>query len=303
MFYNQIERAVTLPVIHSLDQLSESLLVQHENGFVHSVTNALRSDNLGLAFATGYRGALQYLLPELDMQRWAAFCVTERQGNHPRMIATTVNGQGVLTGEKCYVSLATMHPQLVIVANAGEPNGRPLLKAVLADSFDEKISIEAMPAIDMIPEISHGRIVFDNVKGKVLPGDGYDDYSKRFRVIEDSFVLSAFCAHITGVSLRNNFPSFIIQRAISILSSIRTVLADKQELTSPMMHLQLGDLYSLFNDIVSDFEASINRLSSEEVGSWHRDKKIFQIAHKARALRTEKAIQWLANIGVTKGAV
>ena len=274
----------------NFDEFSQAVLKQDKSDSLRAVlTVGMRTSSIGQSFALGYRCALQQLLPELDTSEWAALCVSEAQGNHPRQIQTTVDDQGIVCGKKSFVSMAEQAKQLIIIAKAGELDGRPLLKAVLVSQDNENVSFKPMPDIGMLPEVSHGSIELNHAQGVILSGDGHIDFSKRFRYIEDLHVLMAFTSLILSKSTRSQLEPRIIEKSILLISAI---LSQKPR-DSYWQHLHISALFDEFEILVGLFEKEFKSLSKSFTESWCRDKKVFSIASKARLARTEKARAWL----------
>ncbi|MEH6344941.1 MAG: hypothetical protein V7785_07650 [Bermanella sp.] len=276
----------------NFNDFSQAVLKQDKSDSLKAVlTLGMRTSSIGQSFALGYRCALQLLLPELDSAQWAALCVSEAQGNHPRQIQTTVDDLGIVCGKKSFVSMAEQAKQLIIIAKAGEIDGRPLLKAVLVSQDNENVCFKPMPDIGMLPEVSHGTIELSHAQGMVLSGDGHVDFSKRFRYIEDLHVLMAFTSLILSKSTRSQLEPRIIEKSILLISAI---LSQKPQ-DSYWQHLHISALFGEFEILVGLFEKGFQSLSNNFTESWYRDKKVFLIASKARLARTEKARAWLAD--------
>ncbi len=294
-FYSHLQASLLAEPLESLTQLAEQHLVAAEDSLLHVMKSALRCEQIGLGFAAGYRSALQCLMPELDVGRWAAMCVTEAAGNHPRHIQCQVNDQGVLTGEKSFVSMATYQPMLIVVAKAAEQDPqaeRPQLKAVLIDSDAAQVTVQPMPPLPMVPEIEHGAVKFNQAQGLLLSGDGYNDYSKRFRTLEDAHVLMGFASVLVSLSFRYRLPSEIFESGVALLASIaalRTGL-NASAPTSSFVHLHLAALFAQFKQLCENFEQRLTQLPDEVSNQWLRDKKLFGVAKQAREARHQRAL-------------
>lgn len=286
--YQCLLSKLSLPVINNISDLESIHLTKTNQSLLHVMESGLRCESIGLAFAAGYRSALQKLLPTLDVSRWAAMCVTEATGNHPRQIKATITADGIVNGEKSFVTLADRQPQLIVVAKAGETDGLPVLKAAFIDGLADQVNIELMPPLPMVPEISHGKITFDFARASLLEGDGYSDYSKRFRTLEDVHVLAGFASVLTSLVYRYKLPVELLEQCLVLLNSI---LATEHELENetPILHLHLAGLFESFKELCQSFEYSLEQLPAHISSSWLRDKKLFGVANKARQARRERA--------------
>jgi len=289
--YRIIDAQLKQPQFASFTEFAQAALSQDKKNSLQAVLSvSLRASSIGQAFAVGYRCALQALLPELNSSQWVAMCVTEPQGNHPKQIQTQVTPDGLVSGQKSFVTMAELSQQLIVIAKTGEAQGgRPVLKAVLLQQPSTGITLQIMNAMNLVPDIGHGQIALENAQGIILPGDGHNDYSKRFRYLEDIHVLMAFAGLIFNVSVRHKMPSNISEKCLLLISSL---LAQKL-LDEPWQHLHIAAAFGMFEKIVGDFEASFDSVPESFKSNWLRDKKLFSIANKAKLARTERARSWL----------
>ena len=284
--YRIIEKQLKQKEYLDFNQFSDVVLSQDKsNSLLATLELSLRATSIGQSFAIGYRCALQALWPSLKQGQWAALCVSEAQGNHPRQIKTTVNEQGVLAGHKSFVSMAEQAKQLIVIAKIAEHENHPQLKAVLVSQDLAEVLTQPMPNIGMLPDISHGSIELNDAQGTILPGDGYTEFSKRFRYLEDIHVLMGFTSLILSTSLRFKLKPEITEKSLMLISAILN-----QDLNDTYWHhLHISALFKEFEELVAEFEENIKDVPNGFSENWQRDKKIFSIASKARLARTEKA--------------
>lgn len=287
MLIDDLETQLKRPCFENFDDFSAAVLRLDKQDSLRAVTEVgLRCSNLSQAFALAYRCALQALLPQLDERQWAAMCVTERQGNHPKDIQTQVNADGYVSGEKSFVTMAGLAQQLLVIAKQGEQDGRPVLKAVLVDGHQEQVAVTQMPAMGMLKDIPHGALSLKEAKGQALPGDGHEDYSKVFRMLEDAHILLAASCVILNQAYRFELTD-TLQKALGLVSLVRGL----NLVASPWVHLQLAEGFNQFLVLCEDFEHHMSVCGEDFEQAWHKDKKLFSIASGARKGRTEKAIQ------------
>ncbi len=295
--YHIIDESLQQEQFGDFSAFAEAALNQDKVKSLESTLSiALRATSIGQAFAVAYRCALQVLLPSLNQAQWAALCVSEPQGNHPKKLKTLVSPQGLITGYKSFVTMAQQASQLIVIAKATDNTqallsieGRPILKAVLLKQPTTGIVIKEMPEMNLVPDIRHGQIELDNAQGIILPGDGHNDYSKYFRYLEDVHVLMAFVSLMLSTSVRHQLEPEINEKCLVLIAS---VLAQDLKDAS-WQHLFLAGAFSEFKEIVARFEGSFHNLPQSFVDGWQRDKKLFTLAAKARLARTEKARLWL----------
>lgn len=271
-------------------------------GFTRPIDRAIASaafaDRVGYAFAVGYEAAVAALVPTLGPSQVASFCVTEAGGGHPRAIATRVEHAGsdvVLTGEKRWSTMAPLSDVLVVVAKEGmDEQGRPRLKAVWVPRNSPGLSIREMPSPPFVPEVPHAELTLESVRISaefVLPGDGFVDYSKAFRTVEDVHVNAAVLAYLMAVAARRGWAEGVRERGAALLLAIREISA--RDPKSPETHVALAGLLDLVGRLVSEAEPDWSRVGDAERQRWQRDRGLVQVAGKAREQRRQRAWQLL----------
>jgi hypothetical protein len=145
-------------------------------------------------------------------------------------------------------------------------------------------------AAPFIPEIPHAEITLDRVAvtaADLLPGDGYDNYVKPFRTIEDIHVHAALLGYLVGVAQRRAFARDVIERLLALAVAIRgAALADPK---SPTTHVALAGMFALVAREVAAIEALWAPSPDDEWQRWQRDRALLQVAGKARDARRDKA--------------
>jgi acyl-CoA dehydrogenase len=236
------------------------------------------ADRMGFAFAGGYSEALRALVPGLD--GITALCATEEGGNQPRAIKTTLVGNAV-TGKKKWATAASDASALLVVASIGEQDGKNRLRVVRVPANARGVTLR-MTSAPFVPEIPHAEVELDGAIGDVLPGDGYDDYLKPFRTVEDLHVHAALAGYLAGVARRYHFA---VEPALALAAATRG-LADA-DVKAPATHLALAGLIEEAARVVAAIEAAWP--DGEERQRWQRDRALLQVAGKARAARLERA--------------
>lgn len=293
--YKIIDEGLKQPLYASFQQLEDSVfLADKTQSLPATLSLALNSNDISQAFVIGYRCALQALLPELNQRQWAAMCVSEKMGNHPKLLSTTVDGNGFINGLKSFITMADQAKQLIVIAKAGELADKPILKAVLLEQSNEGVSIEIMPPLPMVPDITHGQITFDNCQGQLLEGDGYTDYSKRFRTLEDTHVFMAFSALILRKCVDLKLDSQLSQECLLLISSLSSLQGFEKN-NEPWLNLTLAACFKHFESLCHAFEEALLSSGNDFYALWMRDKKLFTIASKARINRNKKAQEWLSS--------
>jgi hypothetical protein len=252
-----------------------------------AVIGGARADRVGYAFAIGYQAAIEALAGEGS----AALCVTEESGNHPRAIRTRLV-DGRVTGKKQWATLADHAAHLLVVATEGEDAaGRPRLRVVRVRADAPGLALE-MSAASFVPEIAHARVTLEGVAGEVLPGDGYADYVKPFRTIEDIHVHAALAGYLIGAARQRGFAHGIVERLAMVAAALAALGAADPK--SPATHVALGGAIATTGAIVGEIEAAWAAAPDEEWTRWQRDRAILQVAGRARGERLARAWQALA---------
>lgn len=272
-----------------------SACAEEGSAFEAAVRGGALADRLGYAFVAGYEAALSALLPSRDRARAAALCATEAGGAHPRAIATTIAG-GALNGEKTFVTLGEHAEALYVLAReAGERDaeGRPRLVLVCVDRSASGVAITPLPPAPFVPEIPHAKVSFTEVRAfERLPGDGWADYVRPFRTVEDLHVHAALVGWLAAIAVRNDWPREAIARAAAVLLSLREL--STRDPSSPLTHLALAGVIDLARALVRDLEPAWRSAGEEERARWERDRPLLDVAGKARAARLERAWERIA---------
>lgn len=272
---------------------------------VHPVEAAIlggfRSEILATAFAAGYQAALAALFPALPGDNMVSLCVTERGGGHPRAIFTRLekssSGTYTLTGEKRWATLSPQASLLLVVARAGEDptTKRSLFRVVKVSPQARGVRIIPMPETPFVPEIPHAEISLEEVPvtdADILPGDGYDDYVKPFRTIEDIHVHAAGVGYLIRICREFDLGRSLVERLAHVVSSLRTwAAADAKD---PVTHIVLAGVLAESSAILRDVDVALAKAAPRQHTKFVTDKPIFEIASRVRAERSTKAWERLS---------
>ncbi len=246
-----------------------------------ALAGGLAADRPAWAFASGYQAALDALLPE-PAAGPVALCATEEGGVHPRAVLTRLEGAR-LTGRKTFVTLGQAARRLVVIAREGEgSDGRPRLRAALVDA--SRVAVSPGPELPFVPEIPHAVVELDSVEAELLPGDGYADYLKPFRTIEDLHVHAALTGWLLRVG-RDRWPLEQVERGLAVAAAARG-LADADP-GAPATWRALGGLLELASGWIEELD--FERVAEDDRRRWARDRAILGVAGRARAMRLERA--------------
>lgn len=255
----------------------------------------LAARGLGLAFSAGYHAALRALVPALPPSSLTALCVTEAGESHPRAVRTSLSPSGadrfLLRGEKSFVTFADRADELLVAARAGEDaSGRPALRIARVPAKRAGVRVERLPPLPFAPDVPHGRVLFEDAEieaSDLLPGDGYEDYVKPFRTVEDAHVFGALLGYLVGVARRAPWPPEAKERLLALALSVRAVaLLDPKRRET---HLALAGAIDAVRAFLRDVDPLWSRAPEDERARWHRDRPLLEIAGKARDARLARA--------------
>lgn len=249
----------------------------------------LKADRLAFAFAAGYQAALRHQFPDLGRQV-GAFCVTEPQGAHPRQIQSELShesGEWRLKGQKSFVSMADLAEQVFILAKRGESHGRPDLVMVQLPVSSTVLSLSK--SLAYVPELAHGALTFDVVieKASILPGDGYSDYSKAFRVLEDTYVSISVLGFLLSQGIKRAWPAELISDLLACIQLLSSITPLPVGIANT--HLLLASALRQAVDLYKQADEQFTQCDDELALFWKRDKPLMGFAAKARALRFKSA--------------
>lgn len=298
MYNGRMLRALltlTPPAVDSLDAWWAATREAREGATTpadRALIGGVLADRLGFAFAGGYQEALRALVPGEGVR---ALCVTEARGNSPKHIETTLTQDGdgsdfVVTGAKKWATAGPLASDLLVCAKSGvDAQGRNALRMVRVSTTAPGVTIKPS-ATPFVPEIPHAEVLLDRVRvepSAVLPGDGYADYVKPFRTIEDAHVHCAVLGYLVGVARRHAFARDLIERLLAAALATRSLaLADPKD---PATHIALAGAITLSATLVSEIESVWEELEDDEWTRWQRDRALLKVAGAARIARRDAA--------------
>ncbi|WP_130909261.1 acyl-CoA dehydrogenase [Pseudomonas mucidolens] len=238
----------------------------------------------GLAFLVGYQAALRALWPSAP-HSLGALCATEQRSLRPLDMQTRLDDLR-LTGRKDFVTAGDAAAWLLVAARCEAPDEKPRLSLAVVPAGDCGVRLEALPAIPLMPDISHGRVQLDHALCERLPGDGWDDYVKPFRTLEDIYVLSAMTAWLQGIAQECTWPRSVQLQLLALLAGCAEV--SRQPTASAAGHVLLGGLFAQFEALKAQINQAMG--SGPWAVMWQRDQGVLDLAATARAKRLERAL-------------
>lgn len=260
-----------------------------------ALRGGFEADRLGWAFSAGYQAALRAMLPAIDGDEIVAFGATESGGNRPRHIATTCEALPEagwrLDGQKRWITLGAACTSLLIVARQADSDPeRPQLVVLHVPVDTPGVSLPASTPLPFIPEVPHTQCVLDNVRlpaTAILPGDGYNDYLKPFRTIEDQYVNLALLACTVREARARQWPVALRARLLACVSGLAALTT--QPAPSPVTHAVLDGLLAETARALGEAGEQLAAAQDTFATRWQRDVPLFSVAGKARELRAQRA--------------
>lgn len=254
--------------------------------FELAVAGGRRMATPGLAFLVGYQAALRMLWPSAPLSL-GALCATEQRSLRPADMQTRLKDLR-LSGRKDFVTAGDAADWLLVAARSEEPGERPRLSLAVVYPGEPGVRVEKLPALPLMPDISHGRLYLDGALCELLAGDGWDAYVKPFRTLEDVYVLSAMTAWLYGVGQDSDWPQALQLRLLALLAGCAE--ASRQAPNNPPGHVLLGGLFAQFEALAGEVDQALGNGPVEWAQMWQRDKGVMQLAAGARAKRLAKAL-------------
>ncbi|HTQ76515.1 MAG TPA: acyl-CoA dehydrogenase family protein [Burkholderiales bacterium] len=253
------------------------------------------ADRVGWAFASGYQAALRALFPGTPQDRICALCVTEADGNSPKAIKTTLTRDDArwrLSGAKRWTTLGPDGALFFVAArDLAASTQRVALRVARIDSRQAGITIEHMPPTRFVPEVPHAQLSFVDVAvadEALLPGDGYDNYVKPFRTVEDIHVQAAVLSYLMREGQRLGWPDGWHERLSALLAALGKI-ADMPA-AEPETHVALAGALAISGGLIGEADALWREAAADPAAlRWQRDRELLQVAGQARELRTRRA--------------
>lgn len=240
----------------------------------------------GQAFLAGYQAALRVLWPAAP---WTlgAFCVTEKGAVRPVEMSTQIRNSQV-SGRKDFVTAAEYTDWLLVAAREDGDAVPARIVVGTTKTNVPGIRLERLPPLPFMPDIDHARLYLQEVPVEQLPGDGWSDYVKPFRTIEDLYVLTALLAWVHSVAQQDSWPESLRLRILSLLAACGEL--SRQSPQSVCSHLLLAGSLAELQALMPGLDQAFCQGSPEYAELWLRDKEALTIAGYARERRLRKAV-------------
>ncbi|MEV6063433.1 acyl-CoA dehydrogenase family protein [Nocardia asteroides] len=257
------------------------------NSIDRAVVAGFDSAGTGPAFLGGYQEALRALVPTLGDTGLTSMCATEANGARPSAMTTTVSAEGFVSGTKSFATLGEFATRFLVIARAGEQaDGRAELRAVLVPAGAGTV-VTPLPSLPFAPEVPHATVTFDAAPGDLLPGDGYADYLKPFRTVEDLHVVAAVLGQLLRVARQASWPAEAVEQLLALFAGVRGLGAEDPG--SVGVHIALGGVFERLTRLRAELAPLWASVEPGIRQRWERDEPLLGVAGKVRALRLATA--------------
>lgn len=258
--------------------------------FTAAMAAALRADRVAWAFFSGYQGALQAAFGTAPGSL-GTFCVNEA-GRKITDIATTLEREGervVLRGDKSWALTGFDDLTLFVLArHSNAPAKGPGSLAVLRLPVGSAgVECERPRLQEIVPELPHAAIRFESAPvepSQLVPGDGYADHAKPFRLREDVFVTGCVLAYLLAEAKAGSWPTAWSQRAIAVVSMLEAYA--RLDPRQPETIIAVAGALSFAGDVIREAEQQWAPHQRDAQDRWLRDRRILALGKEARRQRT-----------------
>ncbi|VVP88658.1 acyl-CoA dehydrogenase [Pseudomonas fluorescens] len=240
----------------------------------------------GLAFLVGYQAALRMLWPSAPPSL-GALCATEQRSLRVADMQTRLGGLRV-SGRKDFVTAGDAADWLLVASRSEDLGQAPRLSLAVVYPDEPGVRLEKLPAIALMPDISHSGLMLDGASCELLAGDGWEAYVKPFRTLEDIYVLSAMTAWLYGVGHDSDWPQSLQLRLLALLAGCAE--ASRQAPNNLAGHVLLGGLFAQFDGLKTEMDQALTDGPPHWAAMWQRDRAVMDLAAVARGKRLAKAL-------------
>lgn len=244
--------------------------------FKVAVTGGRLAPTPGLAFLAGYQSALRALWPGVPAGI-GALCITERRSSQPKDFTCVWHNER-LSGQKDFVLGGDAASWLLVAARDQER-----LVMLEVDGNAPGLDFIALPSLGLLPDVPHAKVQFNAVQGRCLPGDGWQDYAKPFRTLEDIYVLGAMLAWLLAQAAIYHWSEQLKSQLLRLLNSCSFL--STQACTKATTHVALAAVLEQFATLRTALDQAFESAPQTLREAWLRDQKVLDLAQGARQKR------------------
>lgn len=275
----------------------------HVDGPTHFgrlVRVALRADRRSLASVAGHQAAIRRLFPSTPDDAVVAFCVSEDKGPRPSHIHTSLtphdngdNGDFTMSGTKRWGSMAPVADVRYVAASVGRNGDRNDLRMVALPSDRPGITIDLEPYESWGPEFQICDLHFDNVvvrAAEVLPGDGYLNAIKPFRLVEDVYNTAGSLIGLFQLGRRHGRSVDQLEPLVALI--VQAAAVAETDMASDASVVLLSDFLAKADAAWSAFWTDWADPPADVATAWDPERGLLGVAAAARETRRTNA--WTA---------
>lgn len=274
----------------------------HEDGpthFARLVRVAVQADRRSLASVAGHQAAIRRLFPTTPDNAVVAFCVSEDKGPRPSHIHTSLTpnatGDFTMSGTKRWGSMAPVADLRYVAASVGRNGDRNDLRMVALPSDRQGIVVDLEPYESWGPEFQICDLHFTNVEvhaDEVLPGDGYLNAIKPFRLIEDVYNTAGSLIGLFQLARRHSRASEQLEPLVGLI--VQAAAIAETDMASDAAVVLLSDFLGRADAAWSEFWAGWTNPPASITEAWTPERSLTGVAAAARETRRSNA--WTALI-------
>lgn len=264
--------------------------------FARLVRVALQADRRSLASVAGHQAAIRRLFPATPDDAIVAFCVSEDKGPRPSHIHTSLTPAGdsfTMTGTKRWGSMAPVADVRYVAASVGRNGDRNDLRMVALPSDRPGITLDLEPYESWGPEFQICDLHFADVAvraDEVLPGDGYLNAIKPFRLVEDVYNTAGSLIGLFQLGRRNDRPIEQLESLVGLIVQAGAIA--ETDMASDASVVLLSEFLGRADAAWSSFWADWTNPPADLAAAWTPERGLLGVAAAARATRRSTA--WTA---------
>ena len=267
--------------------------------FSRLVRVAVQADRRSLASVAGHQAAVRRLFPSTPDDVVVAFCVSEDKGPRPSHIYTSLTPSGdgfVMNGHKRWGSMAPVSDVWYVAASVGRDGDRNQLRMVALPRDRPGASVDLEPYRDWGPEFQICDLHFDNVEvhaSEVIPGDGYVDAIKPFRLVEDVYNTAGTLIGLFQLGRRHGWSHERLEPLVGLI--VQAAAIAETDMASASSVVLLTDFLERADRAWIESWAAWSDAPADVVEAWTPERTLLGVAAAAR--ETRRTTAWSQLLG------
>lgn len=269
--------------------------------FAAAIAAALCADRLAWAFFSGYQGAIQSAFGDRVAPGMASSLCVSESGRGITDMATVLRRDGdrfLLQGSKSWVLANLPGLTLFVLAKdaQGPAKGLGSMRMVQLPLEVEGVRCGDSRPQSIIPELPHAALQFDAVRvdpAQCLPGDGFADHAKPFRLREDLFVTGAALAYLLAEAKMGAWPTSWCERCIAAIAGLASCAP--LEARDARTHVLAAGALAFAGEVLRGSEQQWTNGQVVARERWQRDRAVLSLgkdATRQRAVKAWGSLEW-----------